>query len=206
MKKLITLAAALVIGFVIGFVTCISIDDEPETVCDANLLSEEIIEISELSTVAETYTMQVPYQGNAKALFQKPEVFLNEHGIHLFDKQMNVEYEGTVKCGLDMSDFSPDNITIDQDAKSVQATIPHSIVLSHEINEDSWQIIDQKDGLFNPLTPKDDSKLRKFAKKQALEEIGLDKLLSEADTNAQKQITKLLKLTCPDMEVTVTFE
>ncbi|MDO4175849.1 MAG: DUF4230 domain-containing protein [Bacillota bacterium] len=205
MKKILAIIIALVIGFAGGFIVCKYLNEKPDgKVIDSTILSEEVIEISELSTIQDTYENQVPYQGEAKGFFKKPESFLNEHGIHIFDKELEVKYKGILKFGLDMSNFSEDDIVVDVDKKTVTATIPKSKILSHEINEDSWEIIDERNGLFNPLTPKDDSDLRKYAKEQALEKIDIDAKLAEADEKAVEQITKLLEMACPGMEVIVT--
>ena len=207
MKKFLAFIIVLAIAFGGGYAVCKYLDGRPDgVVADPTIIAQEIIEISELATVSKTYTFDVPYEGEAIDLFKKPEKFLNEYGIKIFSKELTVEYTGTVKCGPDMSNFTKRDLVFDKQKNSVTVELPKSEVLSHEIDEDSWTIVNQRRGLFNPLTPKDDSDLRKYAKKEALKKLDMNDLLKQADTNAVVQITNLLELACPGMDVIVTVK
>ena len=94
---------------------------------------------------------------------------------------MVAEYSATIKLGLKLTD---ENYSVKGDESTITVTIPHSEILSHEIDENSWVLKDEKNGLFNPLKPEDDSKLRKLAKEKALEELDMEELYKEADENA----------------------
>ena len=89
---------------------------------------------------------------------------------------------------------------------TVTLTIPHSEVLSNEIDEDSWVLKDEKNGLFNPLKPEDDSKLRKLAKENVLEKLDMEGLYQKADANAEEQLQNFLGLACPDSEIVIEFK
>lgn len=207
-KKISAAGIVLVVGIVIGFAVAVQWFGEGTegTVYDTEMFAQEITEISELSTLQSHYSAEMPYKGEVQGMFKKPESFLNQYGIHLFDKNMEIKFEGTVKFGVNMENFTKDDISIDEDNQTVTVTIPKSEILSHEIDEDSWEIIDKKNGLFNALTPSDDAAAHKQAKKIALEKINVDKQLSKADAKAQQQITNFLQIACPDMEVEVVTE
>ena len=116
---------------------------------------------------------------------------------------MVVEYKAILKLGLKLTD---DNYDVKVNSDTITITIPHSEILSHEIDEDSWVLKDKKNGLFNPLKPEDDSALRKYAKKNALEKLDMEKLYKEADNTAQKQIKSFFETACPDAEIVVEFK
>lgn len=199
MKSVLAVIIALVVGFAGGFVVTKQLEkqDKEKATIDFDLLKQEVKEISELATVQDTYTANVPYNTDSKKLWK------TKIKIPFSNKSMVAEYSATIKLGLKLND---DNFDINGDDSAITVRIPHSEILSHEIDEDSWILKDEKNGLFNPLKPEDDSKLRKLAKKKALEELDMDELYEEADENAQKQITQLLSLSCPDSEVVVEFK
>lgn len=209
MKKILAIIISLVIGFGGGFFAAYTYlnnnGDEGEGY-DFKILSEQITEISELASLEYTYKAEMPYKGKTKDIFKKPEGFFNKLGINVFSNDMTIAYEGTMKFGVDMSEFTEKDITIDKENKTITAKIPHSKLLSHEINEDSWMITEEKNGMFNKLEPSDDASARKQAKEQALETEKIDKLIAKADTKTQKQIKKFLELSCPKMEVNVEFK
>ena len=198
MKSVLAVIIALVVGLAGGFVGAKMFEDDPEeATIDPVLLKEEIKEISELATVQDTYTLKVPYNSESKKLWK------TNIKIPFSEKSMVAEYSATLKLGLDLTD---DNYDIKVNDNTVTATIPHCEILSHEIDENSWELKDEKNGLFNRLKPEDDSKLRKLAKKNALEELNMDELYKEADENAKEQIEDFLKLACPDNEIIVEFK
>lgn len=201
MKKFLAILIALIIAFAGGFVVSHFVGAEEEYSIDPEILSQEVKEISEMATNQDTYTMTVPYDGGKKSF-----PIFNKYKIPFSEKSMVVKFSGVIKMGPDMKDFSEKNFDIDRKAKTMKVTIPHSKILSHEILEDSWEIGDQKNGLFNPLKPEDDSNLRKLAKKQALEEQDVDALLAKADEKAAEQIKSFLQIACPKMDIEIEFK
>lgn len=201
MKKLLAIIIALAIAFAGGYFVSWYFDAEEEYSVDPEILSQEIVEISEMATNQDTYSMSVPYNGGKKSF-----PIFDQYKIPFSEKTMVVKFSGTIKMGLKMDGFTADNIEVDQEAKTVKVTLPHSVVLSHEILEDTWEVGNQKNGLFNHLNPEDDSKLRKQAKEQALEKQDIDSMLAEADENAEKQIRNFLQAACPGMDIEVEFK
>lgn len=199
MKSVLAVIIALVVGFAGGFVVTKQLEkqDKEKATIDIEILKEEVKNISELATLQETYTASVPYNTDSKKLWK------TKIKIPFSSKSMVAEYSATIKLGLKLTD---DNYDLKSDDSTIRVILPHSEILSHEIDEDSWVLKDEKNGLFNPLKPEDDSKLRKLAKKTVLEELDMDKLYKEADENAKEQIEDFLKLACPDNEIVVEFK
>ena len=198
MKNVIAVIVASVVGFAGGFVATKAMDKDDEQVSiDVELLKEEVKEISELATLQDTYTLRVPYNSESKKLWK------TNIKIPFSEKSMVAEYDAILKLGLKLTD---DNYDIKVDGNTITVIVPHSEILSHEIDEDSWELKDEKNGLFNRLKPEDDSKLRKLAKKNALETLDMEELYQKADNNAENQIKKFLELACPDAEIIVEFK
>ena len=197
MKNVLAVIIALVVGFAGGFVVAKQMKDDSKGKYDIEILKEEVIEISELATCQDTYTLSVPYTSESKKLWK------TDINIPFSQKSMVVEYKAILKLGLKLTD---DNYDVKVNSDTITITIPHSDILSHEIDEDSWVLKDKKNGLFNPLKPEDDSALRKYAKKNALEKLDMEKLYKEADNTAQKQIKSFFETACPDAEIVVEFK
>lgn len=197
MKNVLAVIIALVVGFAGGFVVAKQMKDDSKGKYDIEILKEEVIEISELATCQDTYTLSVPYTSESKKLWK------TDINIPFSQKSMVVEYKAILKLGLKLTD---DNYDVKVNSDTITITIPHSEILSHEIDEDSWVLKDKKNGLFNPLKPEDDSALRKYAKKNALEKLDMEKLYKEADNTAQKQIKSFFETACPDAEIVVEFK
>lgn len=199
-KTIIACVLALAVGFGGGLFYNHKVEERAMGSIDFTILSEQITEISELATIQDTYKANVPYDGKTRKFWK------TDWDIPFSQKTMDVEFKGTIKLGPDMKDLSAKNFKLDKETKTLTVTIPHSKVLSHEIDEDSWTIKDQKNGLFNRLTPQDDSDLHKMAKKQGLKKVDLDKLLAKADEKAQEQIKEFLGLAYKNLTIEVVSE
>ncbi|MCI8647084.1 MAG: DUF4230 domain-containing protein [Firmicutes bacterium] len=195
--KKIAAAAALIACFAAGTVAAdvLNLDFFPkqESTYDLKLMGDQVKEISEMSALEYRYKGDAVYDGGAMKLFGKD--------IPLTSKSMLVYYEGIVKLGSDLSTVhtelkKPDKLII---------TIPHSQVLSHEIDEDTWEVLDVDNGLFNRVTPEDNGEFVKEQKHKIEEEISRSDLTKQADQKVKKQLRRFLEMAYPKLEVTVEF-
>ena len=113
---------------------------------------------------------------------------------------MKIQYSGVVKMGPNMENMK---LKLDNAAKKLTVRIPHSEILSHEIDEDSIQIIYIKNGVFNSVTPENTNQLRKDTKAKKEKSIKESGSLEQADQKAVEQITTFLNTVYPDLEVEV---
>jgi len=198
MKKVLAIIIAVVVGFGGGFFVAKSMqNDNGKGHYDLEVIKEQVKEVSELATLEDRYTLTVPYTSESKNLWK------TNIKIPFSEKSMVAQYDATLKLGLKLTD---DNYDVKADADTITVTVPHSVILSHEIDEDSWILLDKKNGLFNLLKPEDDSDLRKYAKKNALKELDMDALYQQADENAEEQLKNFLGAANPDAEIIVEFE
>lgn len=166
--------------------------DEPKY--DATLIEEQISEISELATLEYRYKGNAEYDGGAKKALGL--------SIPFTSKSMLVYYEGTIKIGTDLSGV---DIKLDVEAETLDIKVPTSKILSHEIDMDSWEVLDVKNGLFNSVTPEDNAEFIKTQKNNMEEDILETDMLSEANEKTKNQLVSFIQVTYPDLQVNVEF-
>ncbi len=181
-------------GVVVGDYLDLDFLSREEPKYDLTLIEEQISEVSELATLQYQYKGNAEYDGGAKQAL----------GINIpfTSKSMLVYYEGTVKIGTDLS-----NIKIDlaEEESKLTITVPHSKILSHEIDMDSWEVLDVKNGLFNSVTPEDNAEFIKTQKNNMEKEINESEMLAGADEKTKSQLTSFVQVTYPDLQVEVKF-
>jgi len=145
-----------------------------------------------MATIEYKYMGDAEYDGGAKKIFDKEIPFTS--------KSMQVRYEGIVKLGADLS-----KIKVEQDEENdkVVITVPHSKILSHEIDNDTWEIVDVQNGLFNRVSLEDNNEFVKQQKKKIADEIKAGDLLDQADEKTVQQLKNFLAMTYSDLEVEI---
>ncbi len=193
MKKFLAIVITIIIALIVGFAGGVYYSGNYSDDYDSAAIEEKIIEISELTTLKCNYTDEGTFNGDAKKVLG--------YDIPFTKKAMQIRYSGTVKMGPDLQG----NMTVDLDSSAHKATvtIPHSQILSHEIDEDSIQIVYVKNGIFNSVTPENTNKLRQQSKKAKEKSILESNMLDQADENAISQITTLLNSVYPNLEIEV---
>lgn len=181
---------ALILGaalafWAVGYFDSLQIDAPAIT---SSLLKEELKYVKDLVTVEYRYT-------NAdKAEF--PGHVLFGQNIPFTGKSFIVSYDGVIKYGVDLSAV---DIRVNEAARTVTVTVPQSKIISHEIPEESFKALDEKNGLFNRIHIDDVTEFRQ-AQKSAMEakaaEMGLPR---QAQEQSGAAIEALLSAT-PGME------
>ena len=171
-----------------------SIFSKDQVTFSNEVLEEKITEISELVTLDYYYT-------NAEKMDENYVKLFNKWNIPFTGKYMIVKYNGEIKYSVDLTKSK-----IEVDENNVKVTVPHCSISSHELDENSWEYMDQKSGLFNNLTPQDGDDLRKDAKANMENRANELNLQEQADNNAVEQITQLIKVINADLNVKVEFE
>ena len=196
MKKFLAILITIIIALIVGFACGVYYSSNYSDDYDSEEIEQKIVEISELATLQNTYTDEGTFNGDAKKVLG--------YDIPFTKKAMQIRYSGTIKMGPELQD----NMTVDLDksANKATVTIPHSQILSHEIDEDSIQIIYVKNGIFNSVTPENTNDLRKQTKKAKEKSILESDMLDQADENAISQITTLLNSVYPDLDVEVVVK
>ena len=194
MKKVLIVLILMALSFVGGFVAHYYYDANTGDSYDAAVIEKNLTDISELASLQCDYTEQSTFKGEPKTVFGK--------NIPFTSKAMQIRYNGTVKFGPDMSAMQVD---LNEASKTLTVKIPHSKILSHEIDEESIEIIYIDNGIFNSVTPEDTNNLRKDAKAEKEKSLEKTDFLQQADTKAVEQITKFLQTAYPELTVNVEF-
>lgn len=140
--------------------------------------------VSELASVSYSYTNM--------ARFENSEEF---YGVKLpfTTKSFILTYDGVIKAGVNLKDASVKVL-----GKTVTVTLPKSKILSHEIDENSVKIFDEKTSVFNPFTVEDFTAFQ-AAQKAVMEQKAEERdLLTQAETKAADSVKLLIKPALPD--------
>ena len=151
---------------------------------DAVVLETQIRDISELASVTYTYTNMAQFESSNDFYGVK---------IPFTTKSFILTYDGTIKAGVDLS-----QATVNVEGSTVRITLPQAAILSHEIDEDSVEVFDEKTSIFNPFTVEDFSSFQ-ADQKTAMEKKALGKgLLDEAQAKAEASVRQLLSPALPE--------
>ncbi len=160
-----------------------------------DLINTEIQDIGELATIEYLYTDAGKFE-DLKQLF----------GINVpfTTKSFVAKWDGSIKAGVDISKVTAEENKI---KKEIIVYIPKAEILSHEIDNESIETLDEKDGLFNPIEIDD---IREFdaVSKEAMEQRAIENgILEKAFENAKDIIYKFINTEAvKELEYTITFE
>jgi hypothetical protein len=155
-----------------------------KTEISAVVLENRLADISELASVTYNYTNMGQFENSSEF-----------YGITLpfTTKKFILTYDGTVKAGVDLHYAA---VTVESD--SVTVDLPEPKVLSHEIDERSIQVFDEKTSIFNPFTVEDFAAFQ-ADQKDVMERKAIENgLLEEARTQAEESIRLLLESVLPE--------
>ena len=189
--RLLLIAAAVVLvcgAMLAAFLLGLRRGGQEETpVITSDLLGERLRSAQELVTVAYYYTNMGRFENHVDFYGWK---------VPLTTKGFIVSYDGVIKAGVDLGGVE---VEVDETGKTVTVTLPDSGILSHEIPEDSIEVFDESDNIFNPITIEDYTGFTRD-EKTAMEQRAIDNgLLTSADEQARSAVESLLRL-MPGME------
>ena len=173
-NKIIIILLAIVIamgafigGFLIG-------GKEAGNKIDSAVVESTIQEIAELNTVEYNYTNMGVFE-NHKEFYGWKIPFTTSRFI--------VSYEGTIKAGIDFS-----QVKVEINEKTITVTVPKAAILSHTVDYDSLQVLDEKYSIFTTIKIEDYNSFYNDQCK-AMEMKAINRgLLTQANDNARNII------------------
>lgn len=195
MKKILTLSVIVVLVIAVAFFAGMSVmKHRSETKITSSFL------INKLETAKELTTLKYQYTNIGQ--FENQNTFYG-YAIPFTEKHFFVSYEGTIHAGVDLSE-----IQAEVKGKSITITLPKAKILSHEINEDSLKIYNEKTSIFNPIRVEDYADFSRDQKSKMEEEALKKGLLNTAQKDAEKAVKEILQVDSllKDYTVTVTSE
>lgn len=175
----------------------IAIYEEASKEVDIRLINAEIQDIGELATVEYLYTDAGKFEDPAK-------IFGKDIPFFFTTKSFIAKWDGDIKAGVDISKVTAE---VHELSKEIVVHIPKAQILSHEINDESIETLDEKNGLFNKIKVED---VREFdaISKEAMEQRAIENgILDKAFENAKEIIEKLINTdVVREQEYTITFQ
>lgn len=145
---------------------------------DLTVVNSEIRNIGELATMEYFYTNAARYSDARKVW-----------GFEFAEKSFVLKWDGVIKAGVDVKQITTE---LDSQNKVLTVILPKAKILSHDPDLDSAEVVDQKNGLFNPVTVEDQTKFSAECEK-AMEAKAIERgLLEQAQENAEKLLEELL--------------
>ena len=191
---LILLTLLLICGAVLAAFLCglrqASQAAEPQITGD--LLASRLRSVQELVTVSYYYTNMGRFENQVDFYGWK---------VPFTTKSFIVSYDGVIKAGVDL-----EQLQVSIGDREVTVTLPESRIISHEIPEDSLEVFDESDNLFNHITIEDYTAFTKD-QKSAMEQRAVDGgLLDRANQEARTAVDSLLRIMPGLEEYTLTVK
>ena len=145
----------------------------------AVVVQSQITEIAELATVTYSYTELGQYESSKEFYGTKVPFTTNKFIL---------TYDGVIKAGVDVG-----KAQIEEQGGTITVRLPEAQVLSHEIDENSVKVFDEKTSIFNQFTVEDYTAFYADQKKSVEEKAISKGLLTEAKSQAVKAVSAALE-------------
>ena len=147
----------------------------------ADLLGQQLRTAQELVSVSYYYTNMARYENQLDFYGWK---------VPFTTKTFIVSYDGIIKAGVDLSKAA---VEVDEAGRRITVTLPDSRILSHEIPEDSIEVFDESDNVFNRISITDYTSFTGDQKKIVEQRAADNGLLTGADEKAAEAVDALLR-------------
>lgn len=142
-----------------------------------------------LATLRELVTQRYIYTNAARR--EDSKTWLMDWTLPFSESSLLLTYDGEIKAGID---FGALQVEVDEEKREITVTVPPSKVVDNVIPQESINVLEVKDGLFNKITF-DEYNQFIGAEKPLMEAKAVEMgLLQEADREAKLAIRTLLEL------------
>lgn len=175
------------------------LETEPIVVNPVN--PEIILQITndEIKSIGELATMEYLYTDASR--FSKSRQIKGVK-IPFTEKSFLLRWNGVIKAGINVEEITTE---IDEATNTLLITMPAAEILSHEVDNESVEVLDEKNNLFNSIKVEDKVAFDEQVA-QEMEDIATKNgLLEKAQENAQEIITRLLSAV-PDISENYRIE
>lgn len=163
-----------------------------ETKVTSTLIQNQIQQISELVTTDYSYTKIGKFENSLD---------LNGWQIPLTQKTFILTYSGNIKLGVNLEKTKVD-ITKD----TIKIELPAVEILENTIDEESIEVYDESNNLFNPIQIEDYKTFALKQKDEAKEEAIENGLYKQAKKKTKKAIRAFISNIQEDYKVEITFK
>lgn len=156
------------------------------TSVSADLISQRLDSIGELATVEYFYTNAGRYENQADFYGWK---------VPFTKKSFFVCYDGSIKAGIDVQE-----IGIDVKGKTITVTLPPAEILSHEIDRESIEVLDETKNIFNQISITEYNHFCTDQMNETEQQAREKGLLEEAQQRAKNVVLDVLETAGVDQE------
>lgn len=143
-------------------------------------IHSEINNIKELATTEYLFTDAAEFSDSKQ---------IKNWNIPLTEKSFILKWSGVIKAGIELDEVE---IEVDESAQKVCVSVPTAKILSYYVDNDSVEVLNEKDNIFNNITVNDkvkfDAKTEEAIKERAIE----NGLLEKAQKNAEDVLSRLI--------------
>lgn len=147
---------------------------------ELDIIYSEIKDIAELATLEYLFTDAGRFSDSKQ---------IKDWNIPFTEKSFVMKWNGKIKAGVKLDEVS---IEVDEETKKITVWMPKAEILSYEVDNDSVEILDEQNNIFNNITVDDkvqfDGKTEAAMKQRAIE----NGILENAQKNAQDILRRLL--------------
>ena len=145
------------------------------------IIYSEIKNIGELATTEYLFTDAAEFSDSRQ---------IKNWNIPLTEKSFILKWNGVIKAGIDVNQVI---IEVDKSGKKIFVSIPSASILSNEVDNDSVELLDEKNNIFNRISVDDkidfDASTEEAIKNRAIE----NGILEKAQKNAEYILTRLIQ-------------
>jgi hypothetical protein len=165
-----------------------------DTVINIANIEHQILSIGELATLQFNYR---------NVIHEQDSHTIGNWNIPFTQKSYIIIVAGTMKIGIDASEIQ---VRASEDARVVTIIVPRAKILSHQLHEDTIEVLEESSGLFNRVSIGDWSTLATVQKQEMEEEVSKLDVFSRAEDDAVRMLKSFIELAVPeDYTVNVTL-
>lgn len=164
-----------------------------ETVNSVEVIKEKLEETAELNTGSYLCT-DVITSADSRTF--------KDWKIPFTEKSFTVRYDGVVKAGI--KDLSQAEVS--QEGESIIIKLPEVEITGAEIDNDSFEKIDESNNVFNPISVEDLNEAQKDLKEKMCESAIEKGILDIAKNNAETLISGMMESAGGDCEIIIEWE
>lgn len=145
-----------------------------------DIIYSEIQNIGELASVEYMFTDAARYSDSKQ---------IKEWNIPFTEKSFILKWDGSIKAGIKLDGVV---IDVDEDEGKLLVHVPKAEILSYEVDDESVEILDEKNNIFNKLSVDDKIEFDAKTKEAMIERAIENGLLEKAQANAEDILYRLL--------------
>jgi len=192
------------IGFAIyGRITnasFIPIEVDTRVEIDSELLESSIRQIAELSTLAKQYT-EVSFFADQTTV----DVWGWQFNLPGTARSFILRFSGDIRFGIDVGEIQLRVVEDEYAYGGIYVYMPATVILTHAIDIESIQLLDERTGIFTSLELEDFTGFIADQQRYIESRASTLQFLTDAQRNAEEAVYTLLRAALGDLGYSITF-